>query len=113
MKHEMKLQAEYFNFILNGTKRIEIRLFDEKRQKIKIGDKIKFLKEPNLDEFFLTKVVGLLRYDSFEDMFKDFDISILADKNKTKKQLLKVLEEFYPKEKQLKYGVVGIRIELI
>ena len=32
MEHEMKLQPEYYNFILNGTKRIEIRLFDEKRQ---------------------------------------------------------------------------------
>ena len=31
MIHEMKLQPEYFNFILNGTKRIEIRLNDEKR----------------------------------------------------------------------------------
>ena len=41
MIHEMKLQPEYFNFILNGTKRIEIRLNDEKRQSIKLGDKIK------------------------------------------------------------------------
>ena len=40
MTHEMKLQPKYFNFILNGTKRIEIRLFDEKRKQIKIGDKI-------------------------------------------------------------------------
>lgn len=38
MEHEMKLQPEYYDFILNGTKRIEIRLFDEKRQQIKIGD---------------------------------------------------------------------------
>ena len=35
--HEMKLQAKYFNFILNGSKRIEIRLFDEKRQTIKLS----------------------------------------------------------------------------
>ena len=41
MEQEMKLQPEYYNFILNGTKRIEIRLFDEKRQQIKIGDIIK------------------------------------------------------------------------
>ena len=34
--HEMKLQPEYYNYILNGTKRIEIRLNDEKRSKIKI-----------------------------------------------------------------------------
>ena len=111
--HEMKLQAKYFNFILNGSKRIEIRLFDEKRQTIKLGDTIKFLKEPELNESFNAKVVGLLRYETFEEMFKDFDIAVLADPSMTKEELLKVLEEFYPKEKQKKYGVLGIRIELI
>lgn len=113
MKHEMKLQPEYYNFILNGTKRIEIRLFDEKRQQIKIGDTIKFLKEPDLNESFNVKVIGLLRYNTFEDMFKDFDISILSDNSMTKEKLIDVLEQFYPKEKQEKYGVLGIRIELI
>ena len=113
MKHEMKLQPEYYNFILNGTKRIEIRLFDEKRQQIKIGDIIKFLKEPDLNESFNAKVTGLLRYNSFEDMFKDFDISILSDKSMTKEQLIAVLEQFYTKEKQEQYGVLGIRIELL
>ena len=109
----MKLQPEYFNFILNGTKRIEIRLYDEKRQQIKIGDTIKFLKEPELNETFNAKVTGLLRYNSFDDMFKDFDIDILSDKSMTKKQLKNVLEKFYTKEKQGQYGVLGIRIELL
>ena len=109
----MKLQPEYYNFILNGTKRIEIRLYDEKRQSIKLGDTIKFLKEPELLESFNAKVIGLLRYNSFKDMFKDFDISILSDKSMTKEELIKVLEQFYTKEKQEQYGVLGIRIELI
>ena len=100
MTHEMKLQPEYYNFILNGTKRIEIRLYDEKRQSIKLGDTIKFLKEPELSESFNAKVTGLLRYNSFKDMFKDFDISILSDKSMTKEELIKVLEQFYTKEKQ-------------
>ncbi len=113
MSNEMKLQPEYYNFILNGTKRIEIRLYDEKRQNIKLGDTIKFLKEPELTESFNAKVIGLLRYNSFDDMFKDFDITILADKSMTKKELTKVLEQFYSKEKQKQYGVLGIRIELI
>lgn len=113
MIHEMKLQPEYYNFILNGTKRIEIRLFDEKRQQIKIGDTIKFLKEPELNEPFEAKVVGLLRYNSFKDMFNDFDISVLSDKSMTKDELIDVLEEFYTKEKQEQYGVLGIRIELM
>ena len=113
MTHELKLQPEYYNYILNGTKRIEIRLFFEKRRNIKLGDTIKFLKEPKLEESFEVKVVGLLRYKTFEDLFKDFDISVLADKSMNKEELLKVLETFYPKEKQEQYEVVGIRIELI
>ena len=113
MMHEMKLQPEYYNFILNGTKRIEIRLYDEKRQGIMLGDTIKFLKEPELSESFNAKVTGLLRYNSFKDMFKDFDISILSDKSMTKEELIKVLEQFYTKEKQERYGVLGIRIELM
>ncbi len=113
MEHEMKLQPEYYNYILNGTKRIEIRLFDEKRKQIKLGDTIKILKEPELNESFKTKVIGLLRYNSFEDMFKDFDISILSDKSMTKEELIAVLEQFYTKEEQQQYGVLGIRIELL
>ena len=113
MEHEMKLQPEDYNFIQNGTKRIEIRLFDEKRQQIKIGDTIKFLKEPELIESINAKVIGLLRYSSFEDMFKDFDISVLSDKSMTKEELIDVLEKFYTKEKQKQYGVLGIKIELL
>jgi len=113
MEHKIKLQPQYYNYILYGTKRIEIRLYDEKRQQIKIGDTIIFLKEPDLNESFKAKVTGLLRYNSFEDMFIDFDTSILSDKSMTKKDLINVLEQFYTKEKQKQYGVLGIRVELI
>ena len=112
MIHEMKLQPKYYDFILNGTKRIEIRLNDEKRSQINLGDKIKFLKESDLENSFEGEVIGLLRYNSFEEMFEDYSISILADKSMTKDELIKVLEEFYSKEKQQKYGVLGIRIKL-
>ena len=48
MKHTVKIQPAYYNYILHGIKHIEIRLNDEKRKQIKIGDTIKFLKEPDL-----------------------------------------------------------------
>ena len=95
----MKLQPKYYDFILNGTKRIELRLFDEKRQMISIGDTIVFLKEPDLNEKFETKVVELLKYDSFDSLFNDFDISLLADSSMTKEQLKEELEKFYTKQK--------------
>ena len=66
-----------------------------------------------MNKSFNAKVTGLLRYNSFEDMFKDFDISILSDRSMTKEQLIAVLEQFYTKEKQEQYGVLGIRIELL
>jgi len=113
MNHKMKLQPNYYNYILNGTKRIEIRLNDEKRQQIKIGDTITFFKEPNLEEKFITKVVGLLLYDSFEDMFEDYNIAILADVSMKKEDVIMELEKFYTKEKQKQYGVLGIIIKLI
>lgn len=113
MIHKMKLNESPFERIKNGTKTIEFRLYDEKRQQIKIGDTIKFLKEPNLNESFNAKVIGLLRYNTFEDMFRDFDISVLSDKSMTKEELINTLEQFYTKEKQKQYGVLGIRIELI
>ena len=88
----MNLQPKYFDFIKDGTKRIELRLYDEKRRSIQLGDIIEFAKSEN--EKFKAEVIGLLRYDSFADLFEDFDISILADSSMTKQELLEVLGEF-------------------
>lgn len=113
MLHEMKLQAKYFDYIKLGTKRIELRLNDEKRKEIKIGDKIEFLREPEKQEKMQVNVIGLINYNSFEELFKDFDISILSDSSMTKEELLNVLQKFYTIEDQDKYGVLGIRFELL
>ena len=111
MEHSLKLQPKYFDYINNGSKRIELRLYDEKRQKINIGDIIIFQKEPELETTLKVRVIGLLRYNSFKELFEDFDINILADEEMTKQELLEVLEEFYTPEQQKHYGVLGVRIE--
>lgn len=113
MEHELKLQPRYYEYILNGSKDIEIRLYDEKRQKINIGDTIIFKKEPELNESFKVKVIGLLRYENFDGLFNDFTIDRLADRSMKKSELLEELEKFYTKEKQKEYGVLGIRIEKV
>ncbi|MBR6034322.1 MAG: ASCH domain-containing protein [Clostridia bacterium] len=111
MEHILKLKSTYFDFIDKGTKRIELRLYDEKRQKINIGDTIIFKKEPNLDATMQVKVIGLLRYNSFEELINDFNIEVLADKSMTKDELINVLREFYSKDEEKKYGVIGIRFK--
>ena len=47
MIHKLKLKSEYYNYIKIGTKRIELRLNDEKRKKIKINDVIEFIDYEN------------------------------------------------------------------
>ena len=91
--HKMSLQSKYSDFIKNGTKRIELRLYDGKRSQIKLGDIIEFSKSEN--DKLKAEVIGLLRYNSFKDLFEDFDISILADASMTKEELLSTLNEFY------------------
>ena len=113
MEHKLKLQETYYNYMKNGTKQIELRLYDEKRKLINVSDIIKFYKEPNLDEYFEARVVELLRYGNFKDLIDDCDIELLASKDSTKEELLSDLEKYYSKDKQSKYGVVGIRIEII
>ena len=61
--HKMHLKEPYFSYIKGGTKRIELRLFDDKRRRIDLGDLIEFF-GPN-DKSVQARVVGLLRYDSF------------------------------------------------
>ena len=100
MVHIMKLQPKYYDFIINGTKRIEIRLNDEKRRK--------FQKEPELQESFKVKVTDLIKYNTFKEMFNDFDTSLLASKDTSKEELLNTLEEFYREGKQREYGVLCI-----
>lgn len=112
-EHTLKLQEEYYNYILNGTKRIEIRLNDEKRKLLSKGDTIRFLKEPLLEDNFTTKIIDLIYFENFEQMFETFSIEVLADKSVDKENLLTSLNKFYPSEKQKQYGVCCIKLELL
>ena len=51
MKHEMKLNNGPFERIKNGTKTIELRLNDEKRQLLKIKDLIEFTNRTNDEKY--------------------------------------------------------------
>ena len=77
-----------------------------------MGDEIIFVKNDGDGDTITAKVVEILKYPAFSDLFNDYDIEILADKSMTKEELMGALNEFYPEEKQKEYGVVGIRFEL-
>ncbi len=107
MLHKMKLNENPFERIKNGTKTVEFRLFDEKRQKIKVGDKIEFSKLPDLQEKLLVDVVELYREDTFEDLFRKLYSNEEEITRKTK-----AMYEIYSQEKEQQYGILGIRIKI-
>lgn len=113
MEHILKLRPKYYECIKKRSKVIELRLLDEKRQKIKIGDTIIFKKEPELEESLKAEVKGLLLYPNFKSIVEDYPIEKMADNETTKEELIEALNTFYSAEQQAEYGVVGIRIEVV
>ncbi len=109
----MKVISKYFDCINNGTKKIEIRLNDEKRKNIKIGDEIVFEDLDNQERKVKVKVTNLYYEHTFDDLLNKFDASIFGDSNTTKEELINTLNKIYSTEEQEKYGIVGIGIEKI
>ena len=69
MKHYMHLKKRPFQKIWNGEKTIELRLFDEKRRLICIGDQIEFENASYPVQHILTTVKAIHRFDSFEKLY--------------------------------------------
>ena len=107
MLHKMKLNESPFERIKNGTKTIEFRLYDKKRQQIKVGDQIEFSKLPNLQEKLLVDVVELYKEDTFENLFR----KLYNDEQEITRKT-KAMYEIYSPEKEQQYGILGIKIKI-
>lgn len=111
MQHQMMVSSEPFNQIASGAKVIESRLYDEKRQQINLGDELEFSENDHSENKINTKVIGLLRYQSFEDLFADHEPTLFG--GESREFLLNQIKQFYSDEDERKCGVVGIRIEKV
>ena len=111
MTHTMKLQKTPFTAMLNGNKNIELRLNDEKRQQIQIGDKIIFCLIDS-DEIQLSAVVSDLYYaETFEKLFTVISLRDCGYKSGTDiSAAVKGMRKYYTEEQEKKYGVVGIKL---
>lgn len=109
MKYEMKLNNEPFRKIKDGSKTLELRLYDEKRQKLKINDIIEFTNIES-NEKIRVEIEGLYRYPSFEELYKHCD-KISMGYNDAEEANPQDMEKYYSKEEQAKYGVLGIKMK--
>lgn len=102
MKHSMKLLSDPFERVKNGTKTIEFRLYDEKRQKLKVGDEIEFSKLPDLNEKITVIIEELYQYSTFKELFDYLNIDDFQK-----------MYSIYTKEEEKEYGVLGIKVRVI
>ena len=108
--HQLKLATEPFNAIISGNKTIESRLYDVKRQKIQIGDRIIFTNRDNSEQTVTAEVIGLLRYATFRDLFSHNNPRKFGGDNV--EWLENQISEFYSIEDQKIYGVIGIEFRV-
>ena len=113
--HQMKLQPQPFDKIRSGQKTVELRLLDEKRKRVAVGDVIEFLCVEGSREKLRARVVALHRFDSFAALFR---CRPLVEKCGYAPEELpfasaRDMERYYSKEEEARWGVVAIELQLL
>ena len=113
-EHRMKLHPHPFAKIKDGSKTIELRLYDEKRQRISVGDTIRFVSTESAADEAVVLVRNLFIFDSFDELYKHLP---LTECGYTEEDVYAAspddMEMYYSKEKQSQYGVVGIQLSCV
>ena len=107
------LDEDIFANVKYGTKNVEVRVNDEKRRKLKVGDKITFLKRPDETESIDAIIEGLAYYKNFNDLVEDYTIEELYSKGYSKEEFLSLLKRFYSNDEIDKYGTVAIKFKIV
>ena len=114
MIHQMNLHVRPFDMIASGQKTIELRLYDEKRRALQVGDTIEFTSTDRDDARLCCEIVALHRFSSFEELYKTLPLlkcgytaEDVADASPAD------MDFYYTKEKQKAHGVLGIELKLI
>ena len=113
MTHNLKLHSRPFESIQNGSKTIELRLYDEKRRLISVGDTLVFTHSDDPSQTLAATVTALHRFPDFAALYAALPLErcgYLPEEIPTASPA--DMNLYYSAEKQEKYGVVGIEIAL-
>lgn len=110
MQHTMNLHNEPFCKIKSGSKTVEMRLFDERRQNIAVGDTILFTN--NATNAQLRVIVTTIEtYANFDQLYQSHNkIAIGYAENEIANP--SDMFKYYSAEQIATYGVVAIGIKL-
>lgn len=113
MHHEMSLRPGPFGKIADGSKRYELRLHDEKRRLIAVGDTITFTCTAD-ERTVQVRVVSLHPFASFIELYAALPLTECGYTAETVAAASpRDMEKYYPPEKQAQYGVLAIGVERV
>ena len=108
MQYKMDLSEFSFNKIKAG-RRVNMRLFDKKRQSLKIGDMIEYENINNPHEHIECLVQGMAVFDNFSNMIDCLTPQMLGYDNK--EEIILRLNRAYSLDLQKNFNVVAIFIK--
>lgn len=111
MIHRMKLNNDPYELIKKGTKKIELRLNDNKRRKIKAGDTLLFI-NTKTQKWIATTVAKKYVAPSFEELFSHINNKEIFgfSGDVSKSDMVNGMRRYYSEEREKAIGVVGIEI---
>ena len=111
MIHEMRLDPKPFELIKSGKKTVELRLYDEKRQRLNKGDDIIFINNADENEKIAVTVNDLHIYTSFSELFTVIDPELCGYAQGTTVETAVIeMRKYYSEELESSYGVIGIKL---
>ena len=114
MIHTLNLNPSPFEMIKSGRKTIELRLYDERRQSIEVGDTLVFVHTEDASLTLTAKVTDLHRFPDFAALYAALPLEkcgYLPEEIATASP--EDMNVYYTAERQAQYGVVGIEIALL
>ena len=108
MQYKMDLSEFSFNKIKAG-RRVDMRLFDKKRQSLKIGDMIEYENINNPHEHIECLVQGMAVFDNFSNMIDCLTPQMLGYDDK--EEIILRLNRAYSLDLQKNFNVVAIFIK--
>ena len=110
MQHKMNLTDLAFQAIAEGKKTIEMRLYDEKRATIKVGDTIEF---ENVDthQKVACAVISLARYKDFFELYSHYDKTAIGY-SEDEVADASDMYAYYSPEQIEQYGALAIEVKV-
>lgn len=112
MTHYMNLNKKPFDAVEAGYKTIELRLYDDKRRGIMVGDSICFTCVGDTARTVTKTVKALHVFNNFEELYNSLPLIRCGYTSRDVENAdFTDMEEYYTPSQQKKYGVVGIELD--